>query len=243
MALTEAQKEEIAELYHLPLTQIQVVGAGYNDRLFKPHAKPHPEPVQLVYAGKLSYAKGVPWFLRALSKLQNLPWRLHLVGGGSGGEKQTCLRLAEKLAERVKVHGAVSQQDLAAIMKQSHIFILPSFYEGLPLVVLEALACGCRVIATNLPGLKEIIGKLQTPFISLVKIPRLHTIDSPVEEDEKNFEDNLQRALKLQITAAMSQPQFELSSIADTMASFSWAGVFKRVERVYFEALNNFEKR
>ena len=197
--------------------------------------------MQLVYAGKLSYAKGVPWFLRALSKIHALPWQLHLVGGGSGAEKQACLRLADKLGERVKVHGAVSQQDLAAIMKQSHIFILPSFYEGLPLVVLEALACGCRVIATRLPGINEILGKLQTRLISLVKIPRLHAIDSPVEEDEKKFEDNLENALKVQIAAAMSQPQVDLSPIADIMVSFSWAGVFERVGRVYFEALKNFK--
>ncbi len=241
MALSEAQKKEIAELYRLPLTKIHVVGAGYNDRLFTPQEKPHPKPVQLVYAGKLSYAKGVPWFLRALSKIHALPWQLHLVGGGSGAEKQACLRLADKLGERVKVHGAVSQQDLAAIMKQSHIFILPSFYEGLPLVVLEALACGCRVIATRLPGINEILGKLQTRLISLVKIPRLHAIDSPVEEDEKKFEDNLETALKVQIAAAMSQPQVDLSPIADIMVSFSWAGVFERVGRVYFEALNNFK--
>jgi glycosyltransferase involved in cell wall biosynthesis len=129
----------IAGLYHLPVTRIHVVGAGHNDRLFKPQEKPTPGPVQLVYAGKLSCAKGVPWFLRALSKIHALPWRLHLVGGGSGAERQACLRLADELGDRVKVHGAVNQQDLAAIMRQSHIFILPSFYEGLPLVVLEAL--------------------------------------------------------------------------------------------------------
>ena len=242
MALSEAQKKEIAKLYSLPLTKIHVVGAGYNDRLFTPQEKPPPEPVQLVYAGKLSYAKGVPWLLRALSKIHVLPWRLHLVGGGSGEEKQACLRLADDLGDRVEVHGAVSQKDLAAIMKQSHIFVLPSFYEGLPLVVLEALGCGCRVIATNLPGIHEILGKLQTNLISLVKIPRLHAIDSPVEEDEKQFEADLENALKEQIREAMAQPQIDLSPIAEIMTSFSWAGIFERVQAVYFETLKNFEK-
>ena len=242
MSLSEAQKKEIAALYHLPMTKIHVVGAGYNARLFTPQEKPPSNPVRLVYAGKLSNAKGVPWLLRALSKIQALPWRLHLVGGGSGEEQRACLRLAHHLGDRATVHGAISQQDLAAIMKQSHIFVLPSFYEGLPLVVLEALACGCRVIATNLPGINEILGDLQTNIVSLINIPRLHAIDSPVEEDEKQFEDDLKNALKAQINMAMAQPQIELSPIADILASFSWAGVFERVQAVYFETLKNFEK-
>ena len=242
MALSEAQKKEIAGLYHLPMTKIHVVGAGYDDRLFTPQEKPPAEPVQLVYAGKLSYAKGVPWLLRALSKIQALPWRLHLVGGGSGKEKQACLRLAEGLGGRVNVHGAVSQKDLAAIMKQSHIFVLPSFYEGLPLVVLEALACGCRVIATHLPGIHEILGKLQTDLISLVRVPRLHAIDSPVAEDEKQFEADLGNALKVQIKSAMAQAQIDLSPITEITASFSWAAVFERVQEVYVEALKNYQK-
>jgi glycosyltransferase involved in cell wall biosynthesis len=243
MSLSEAQKKEIAVLYHLPMTKIHVVGAGYNDRLFTPQEKPPANPVRLVYAGKLSYAKGVPWLLRALSKIQAPPWRLHLVGGGSGEEQRACLKLAHNLGDRATVHGSISQQDLAAIMRQSHIFVLPSFYEGLPLVVLEALACGCRVIATNLPGINEILGNLETNLVSLVNIPRLHAIDSPVEEDEKQFEDDLENALKAQIKVAMAQPQIDLSPIADTMVSFSWAGVFERVQAVYSKTLNNFENR
>ena len=165
------------------------------------------------------------------------------MGGGSGKEKQTCLKLAGNLGERVKVRGPVSQRELAAIMKQSHIFILPSFYEGLPLVVLEALACGCRVIATSLPGVNEVLEKFKTTFISLVPTPRLTGVDTPVAEDEKTFENNLQDALEAQISAATGRPQIDLSPITAQLASFTWAGVFGRVRRVYFEALNSFEKR
>ena len=239
MALSIAQKEEIAHRYHLPLKKIHVVGAGYNDRLFCPSPKPAPPPVQLIYAGKLSHAKGVPWLLRALLKIDSHPWRLHLVGGGSGEEKQSCLKLAGQLGDRVKIHGTVNQPELAAIMKKSHIFILPSFYEGLPLVILEALACSCRVIATTLPGVKEIAEKLQTRYINLVQTPRLYDIDTPVEADEKVFEDDLKQTLESQIALAITQPRIDLNAIADKMASFSWAGVFKRVEGVYFNTLEN----
>ena len=55
------------------------------------------------YAGKLSNAKGVPWMLRALARIDNPTWPLHLVGGGSGEEKSDCLRLANELGGRVTV--------------------------------------------------------------------------------------------------------------------------------------------
>jgi glycosyltransferase involved in cell wall biosynthesis len=241
MALSEAQKKEIERLYHLPADRLYVVGAGYNDRLFTQNLKPESSPVQLIYAGKLSNAKGVPWLLRALAKIDSPLWHLHLVGGGSGAEKERCLRLAQNLGRRVQVHGAVNQQELAAIMKRAHVFILPSFYEGLPLVVLEALASGCRLIANDLPGIREIFGNVQSRYISLVKTPRLHSLDTPLPEDEKIFEENLTIAIKDQISAALKQPQIDLSRMQNKMESFSWTGVFNRIQKVYDQTIESFE--
>ena len=241
MALHEAQKKEIERLYNFPSDRIYVVGAGYNESLFSQSLKPEPKPIQIVYAGKLSRAKGVPWFLRSLLNIDNPSWQLHLVGGGSGQEKEECLNLAHNLGERVKVHGAIPQPELAKIMQQSHIFILPSFFEGLPLVVLEALASGCRVIATDLPGIIEIFRNIKnTNYIRLVKTPRLHSIDSPLPEDEKIFEKNLENALKEQMSAAINQPMIDLSPLREEIAFFSWKSVFERVEKVYFEAIKTF---
>jgi glycosyltransferase involved in cell wall biosynthesis len=240
ITLSEAQKKEIRRLYDLPSNKLHVVGAGYNDGLFSQDEKPEPNPVQLVYAGKLSNAKGVPWLLRVLARIDAPTWRLHLVGGGSGPEKENCLQLAQNLGERVRIHGAVNQPELAAIIKQSHVFVLPSFYEGLPLVVLEALAGGCRIVANDLPGIKEILGNMNADYISLIRTPRLQTLDAPFPEEEKLFEDRLENILRVQMAAAVNQPQLDLSPIKGKLGSFSWASVFDRVQRVYFEAIRSF---
>jgi glycosyltransferase involved in cell wall biosynthesis len=121
-------------------------------------------------------------------------------------------------------------------MRRAHIFILPSFFEGLPLVLLEALASGCRVVATELPGVTELLGDARTPdFIELVPMPRLINVDEPVREDQEAFEKNLQNALSRQIAFAGHQPDIDLTPIEDRLAAFSWQGVFEKIQEVYYK--------
>ena len=233
MALSMSQKEEISHVYDYAKEKIHVVGAGYDERLFWPSAKPDPKPVQLVYAGKLSNAKGVPWLLRALSQIGSPPWHLHLVGSGSGREKDTCLGLAKSLGQRVSLYGAIPQRDLSDLLKRSHIFILPSFYEGLPLVVIEALASGCRVITNDLPGTSELIGDLRTKNIDLLQTPPLETIDSPGIQDGCDYEKELESALRRQIYLATREPMSMDSRLNKTLLRYAWPSVFERVQIVY----------
>lgn len=233
MALSQAQKSDIIRLFEVPEEKVEVVGAGYNQSLFYPAAKSFPEPVQLIYVGKLSRAKGVPWLLKALMRLHHQPWVLHLVGGGAGAEKDEVLALAQKLGTRVVVHGPLSQESMAAILRQAHLAVLPSFFEGLPLVVLEALAAGCRVVATALPGVLELLAGCRSNTITLVTRPRLRGQDQPFEEDEEVFVRELSEALENQIQAARRLPEFVLTAVSDILHYYSWPAVFARVEKVY----------
>ncbi len=233
LALSQEQKEQIVELYRVDPDKVHIVGAGYNEAIFSEASKPE-SPVVLAYAGKLSRAKGVPWFLRALAGLQAENWHLHLVGGGSGTEKAECLALAAQLGEaRVTVHGPMPQAELANVFKQAHIFVLPSLFEGLPLVLLEALACGCRLVATDLPGVREVLGGVAAGWVERVDLPRLENVDSPVAADEANFEHKLQRALYAQIKRAGENPAPDLKPLRPLLEAFTWKGVFEKVNKVY----------
>jgi glycosyltransferase involved in cell wall biosynthesis len=233
LALSRDQKGEIERFYGIDPARIHVVGAGYNDRRFRPARKPPPDPVNLLYAGKLSRAKGVPWLLRALAEIDTPAWHLALVGGGSGPEQAECLRLAEVLGDRVTVYGAVSQKRLADLMGRAHLFVLPSFFEGLPLVVLEALACGCRVVTTRLPGVVELLGNLQSRAVSLVDLPRLEAMDRPLAADSDAFEAALGAALAQQIQAAAKNLPRNTDAIAERLGAFTWTQVFERAEQLY----------
>ena len=237
LALSGAQKTDIINHYGLPPEKVVVSAAGYNDMLFRAGPKPDPRPVQLVYAGKFIRAKGLPWLLKALQAITTPEWHLHLVGGGSGPQKAECLRLAEALGDRVTVHGQVPQARLAAIFRQSHVFVLASFFEGLPLVVLEALASGCRVVATDLPGVREIAPDIPAALLALVRTPRLRNLDQPYPEDLPAFERDMRRALEHQMTTVSQQPQIDGAIITDTLAAFTWRGIFARIEQVYFDLM------
>ena len=237
LALSGEQKADIVKHYGLSPEKVVVTGAGYDDTLFRAAPKPDPPPVQLVYAGKFIQAKGLPWLLKALRPIATPEWHLHLAGGGSGPQKAECLRLAEALGERVTVHGQIPQVRLSAIFRQSHVFVLSSFFEGLPLVVLEALASGCRVVATDLPGVREIAPGIPTAFLSLVRTPRLRNLDQPHPEDLPVFERDMGRALANQMKAAIHQPQIDLASIADPLTAFTWRGIFARIEKTYFDLM------
>jgi glycosyltransferase involved in cell wall biosynthesis len=233
LALSDVQRTEIAELYGIDPQRIHVVGAGYDPARFYPAPKPPPAPVHIVYAGKLSRTKGVAWLLRALRRMDNLPWQLDLVGGGKGPEKAVVQDLAKRLGHRVTVTGLVDQDALAERMRRAHVFVLPSFFEGLPLVLLEALACGCRLVATDLPGVRELFAELSEPAVRLVPLPPLAGVDTPTESGGKDFQDRLANALADQVRAAEKSQDLDLSPFQSLLARYTWEGVFQRVEAVY----------
>jgi glycosyltransferase involved in cell wall biosynthesis len=233
MALSRSQKADVLRLFGVPDEMVEVVGAGYNQSLFYPEPKARPNPVEIVYVGKLSRAKGVPWLLKALGRLLHQPWILHLVGGGTGEEKEEILALARPLGIRVVVHGPLSQETMAAILRKAHLAVLPSFFEGLPLVVLESLAAGCRVVTTALPGVVEMLEGFQSQAVSLVPRPRLKSQDQPFEEDEGVFVVELAKALETQVHAAQGQAELSLAEVSKLLNYYSWLTVFERVQMVY----------
>lgn len=235
-ALSQAQKEEIQQLYGIEPQTIYVVGAGYDSELFYlSQPKVDTTPVQILYAGKLSRAKGVPWLLKALRRLPADKYIFHLVGDSEGTEKQEILALADKLGNRIRIHGKLEQEHLSNLMRKSDLFVLPSFYEGLPLVLLEALACGSRIIATALPGVVELFSGINSDWIELVELPEMASIDIPQVSENKKFIDALASALHKQLDQ-IQQPQ----QVTDTpdeiqilLQNYTWEGVFLKIEQLY----------
>ncbi len=86
------------------------------------------------------------------------------------------------------------QDEFAAALSRANLFILPSLYEGLPLVLPEALASGCICLATDLPGVRDILGIAGNEWLRLIHCPPLEGTDTIVPGYESKFViDVLQR--------------------------------------------------
>ena len=238
IALTSDQKKDISRLYGIPSKKIVVVGGGYDETLFTRVPKSAAETVQILYAGKFNRSKGLPWLLRSLMKIKNHDWHLHMAGSGDGPEFNNCIDLAEKLDRRVTNHGYVTHRRLSELMKMAHVQVLPSFFEGLPLVLFEGLASGCRIITTNLSGFKEIFGSANSDTINLIQLPPLETIDRPYQKDEAHLEKVLGKSILSMIAVVKKSPDFDDPQAEKIASDYTWPRVFQRTLSVYNDALD-----
>lgn len=120
--------------------------------------------VNLVAAGRLSPQKGFDLLIEAMRLLDLPHLRLNILGDGDQESELRAKISAAGLEDKVRLCGF--QKNPYAWFSAADAFVLPSRVEGFPNVVLEALACGCPVIATPLPGLEDLPGCILTEDIS-----------------------------------------------------------------------------
>jgi len=223
---------QLADTLEIPSERITVTGAGYRDDLFFSGSTPAPGTGELLYIGKYSAAKGLPWLLDAVERLaaDHPGLRLHVAGSGASPEADDLRHRMEAMAPVVVRHGQLDQAALADLMRRCDICVLPSFYEGVPLVLVEAAACGCRIVSTALPGVIEQIKPHLGDRLDLVPLPRLAGVDQPDVEDLPRFVEDLTAALTRALQAEKQIP-------APDLGHFTWDAVFGRVEKIWRELI------
>lgn len=121
------------------------------------------DTINVLILGRLVKQKGHLIALEALKQLEDVPWKLSIVGDGELGSelKKEVARLA--LNERVEFFSATSERDM--FIQEAHVLLVPSLWEGLGIVVMEAMAAGRVVIASDTGGIKEIITNNETGYL------------------------------------------------------------------------------
>jgi glycosyltransferase involved in cell wall biosynthesis len=229
--LSRDHAERLADSLGIEEVRIHVVGAGFREDLFFPGDEVGDEDAdQVLYVGKYSSAKGLPWLLDAVENLaaRRPRLRLHVAGAGAGDEAEALRDRMKRMAPRIRLHGQLDQPALADLMRRCRVCVLPSFFEGVPLVLVEAAACGCRIVATDLPGVREQIAPALGGTIALVPTPRLETVDRPADEDLPAFAAALEEALARALDRRVSGTQADLEP-------FTWRAVFRRIENIWRE--------
>lgn len=201
---------EVQDVYGADPQKMLPIGMGYNRKIFFPEQRIPCGKTRLIYAGKITQKKGVMSLVRALSSLFEPVGSIELIcAGGAGNEEEykEIREIASRSPHPIIFTGRLNQKDLAGWYNRSDIFVLPSFYEGIPLTVIEALACGCRVVISDLPGVREWLEEFVTGAdIRYVTLPTIRNTDEAVPEELPAFETRLANALRESIHTAPSNP-------------------------------------
>lgn len=170
-------------------------------------------PPHVLSVGRVVYQKGFDLGMQALSRLKDLEWTWIIAGDGP--QMAALKAMAEEFGIRERVHftGWLSAEQLKEQYASANVFLFPSRHEGMPNVVLEAMASGLPVIASHIAGNEELVvdgetGRLVPP------------------EDA----DALQVALKPFLVEAQLREQMGGAARRRVETSFSWERVAEQVE-------------
>jgi len=113
----------------------------------------------ILTVGHLIYRKGIDVLIEALKLAKDQGQIMNLVVAGDGSQRQVFMRIAGEagLSESIYFVGNKSHKEILELFKNCLFFVLASRAEGMPLVILEAMACGKAVVATNVDGIPEIV--------------------------------------------------------------------------------------
>ncbi len=240
--LFEEHSKKLSEVLGINSERIHIIPSGYREDIFYSTDNNNRNPKAILYSGKYSFAKGLPWLLDAFEKLfKKIPGlQLHIAGSGAGDEAETLKRRMIGMKPNVELHGFLGQAELANLMRQCSVFVLPSFYEGIPLVLVEAAACGCRLISTRLPGVEKQLAPYLKENLQLVNLPGIYDMDKPVAEDLPAFVENLSDAIEISIQKAVSDVPEKGNN--PFLQNFTWETIFKTVEKIWLELIEQRNK-
>ncbi|MBA6336418.1 glycosyltransferase [Colwellia sp. BRX8-7] len=156
---TKSKALAIKVLEISPQANVQTIYNGVNFEKFNIAKKPDTNKYNLLFIGNLIKTKGVFELLIAAKKLANekVDFELSIIGSGPEESHLASYIVENDLSASVKLIGGVPHEQLDQWFARSHALILPSYREGVPNVIMEALATGTAVVATKVGGIPEVI--------------------------------------------------------------------------------------
>lgn len=178
----------------------------------------------VLFVGRLEHRKGLRWLIEAFSLLQKRgkKYTLQIIGQGP-----MFTELQEKISENnldnyVSLSGYVSKEELLRSYLFTKVVVIPSLYEGVPTVALEAMAARKPLIVTNIPGLNELV---VNECNGLIVPPK----------DAKSLANAIDKIL--------TPINYHLHSLETvdkkTLSAFSWDVIVDNIVKTYCEAIND----
>ena len=140
-------------------SRFHIVRCGIDPARFAPRPDPENEIPEILCLGRLVPAKGQHILLEACGVLKHrdIPFHLTFVGGGEDRNSLETVALDLGIAETVEFTGAVGQDEVHGYYDRADLFVLASFAEGVPVVLMEAMAKEIVSVSTRITGIPELI--------------------------------------------------------------------------------------
>jgi len=202
--------QELKKYYRLD--DAIVVGNGVDKKLFTP-VKEKKKENYILYVGRLSYRKGLFDLLESAKQIcQNYDIIFVLVGKGELEGKLKKIIREEKLEDKVVLLGHVGREKLIRLYQNAMVFLISSYYEGLPTVLLEAMACGLPVVATAVSGCVDVVEHRYNGLLIPPKSPEKMTEAITILLEDEELRDMLGKNARKTI-----EERYTWDSVADRM--------------------------
>ncbi|MBE9404614.1 glycogen synthase [Brachybacterium sp. Marseille-Q2903] len=200
-----------------------------------------PEATTIVFVGRITRQKGLPYFLRAV---RELPAEHQVVlCAGAPDTPEIAAEVDDLVAELNRDRGNVHlitemlpRTELTQILTHATTFVCPSVYEPLGIVNLEAMACGTPVVASATGGIPEVVVDGETGY--LVHFDQL-TDGTGTPTDPERFIADMARALERMLSDPDRARQMGEASRRRAAEHFSWTSIGERTVEVYRAVLES----
>ena len=163
IAVSEYTKKDLLQTFNLDPTKIEVVWSGVDLEKFKPDEKVKKKPY-ILYIGRLEEKKNIINMIRAYAFLRKEASTIHqlVLAGSPGFGYENIQREIESLPKNIQKDiiqlGYISENDYIKRLREADIFLFCTNFEGFGFPVIEAMAVGTPVIASNITSIPEIAG-------------------------------------------------------------------------------------
>jgi len=251
IAVSEGMRRDVLSSYpQIDPARVQVVHNGIDSALWQRDSSPEaldlvrargldPARPSVVFVGRITRQKGLPYLLRAASEL---PPEVQLVLCAGSPDTPALLAEVEALIGDLRAtrEGVVwipemlPRAEVVALLSAATVFACPSVYEPLGIVNLEAMACELAVVATAVGGIPEVVVDGQTGW--LVPIEQVSDgSGAPVDPDR--FVADLALALNQAVSDPQCAARFGQAGRRRAVESFSWSSIGDRTMAVYESVL------
>lgn len=244
VAVSEAMKKDVQELYGVAPHRIQVIPNGIDEERYRPTRNPEllrgygidPERPFVLVVARLTRQKGVHHFLEATRHLQP---GIQAVLCASAPDTPEILQETAERYGRVSgespnrilwIKETVPLEDVVVLYSHAALFVCPSIYEPFGIVNLEAMACGTPVVASAVGGILEVVedgltGKL-VPYTPLSR-------HNPEPEDPERFALDLADAMNSLVSSPVLRQEMGARARERVRSTFGWRAVAEKTLSFY----------